>query len=82
MGCKCKFYCLVASGDEPTEGVNPICRMVANDEDSYRYLVESIRRFPKQQALAKMVKDAQFSSVGYENLSGGIVAVHSGFKHL
>ncbi len=54
--------------------------MIANDEESYRYLVESIRRFPKQQALAKMVQQAGFSSVGYENLSGGIVAVHTGFK--
>ena len=55
-------------------------RLVANDEDSYRYLVESIRRFPKQQALARMVEEAGFSCVGYENLTGGIVAVHTAFK--
>ena len=54
--------------------------MVANDEDSYRYLVESIRRFPKQSVLAGMVGEAGFSSVGYENLTGGIVAVHTAFK--
>ena len=58
------------------------CRLVANDEDSYRYLVESIRKFPNQKLLANMVRDAGFEQVEYENLSGGIVAVHSGFKAL
>jgi ubiquinone/menaquinone biosynthesis C-methylase UbiE len=55
-------------------------RVVANDEDSYQYLVESIRRFPKQELLAEMMIDVNLSCVGYENLSGGIVAIHSAFK--
>ncbi len=54
--------------------------MVANDEESYQYLVESIRRFPRQEVLADMMIDVDLSCVGYENLSGGIVAIHSAFK--
>ena len=54
--------------------------MVANDEASYRYLVESIRRFPDQETFAGMVADAGFSGVGYENLTGGVVAIHRGMK--
>ena len=55
-------------------------RVVANDEESYQYLVESIRRFPRQEVLADMMIDVNLSCVGYENLSGGIVAIHSAFK--
>jgi demethylmenaquinone methyltransferase/2-methoxy-6-polyprenyl-1,4-benzoquinol methylase len=55
-------------------------RWVAGDADSYRYLVESIRRFPTQDALAKRFEEAGFRRVRYENLSGGIVAIHSGWK--
>ena len=53
---------------------------MANDEASYQYLVESIRRFPEQETFAGMLEDAGFESVSYENLTGGIVAIHSGFK--
>lgn len=53
---------------------------VANDEASYQYLVESIRRFPEQETFAGMLEYAGFESVSYENLTGGIVAIHSGFK--
>lgn len=53
---------------------------MANDEASYQYLVESIRRFPDQDTFAQMIKDAGFSAVGFENLSGGIVAIHNGFQ--
>lgn len=51
---------------------------VAGDRDSYQYLVESIRRFPDQQAFARMIADAGFSGVGYANFSVGIAALHTG----
>lgn len=55
-------------------------RLVAGDEDSYRYLVESIRRHPDQDALAAMMQGAGFERVGYHNLAGGVVALHTGYK--
>ena len=54
--------------------------LIAGDEDSYRYLVESIRMHPDQETLKRMLEDAGFSRVTYYNLSGGIVAVHKGYK--
>lgn len=54
--------------------------LVAGDRDSYRYLVESISMHPDQDTLKDMMEDAGFSRVQYNNLSGGIVAVHSGYK--
>jgi demethylmenaquinone methyltransferase / 2-methoxy-6-polyprenyl-1,4-benzoquinol methylase len=57
-----------------------IGRYVAKDEGSYRYLVESIRRFPDQPAFAALMRDAGFDQVRYRNLSGGIAAVHSGWR--
>jgi len=56
-------------------------KVVANDEASYRYLAESIRRFPSQDDLADMMGTAGFEQVRYNNLSGGIVALHRGFKY-
>jgi len=53
--------------------------LVAGDRDSYRYLVESIRRHPDQRALAAMMEVAGFARVAWNNLSGGIVAVHRGW---
>jgi demethylmenaquinone methyltransferase/2-methoxy-6-polyprenyl-1,4-benzoquinol methylase len=53
---------------------------VANDAASYKYLVESIRRFPKQHELQEMVADAGFQYATHTNFMAGIVAVHSGFK--
>jgi demethylmenaquinone methyltransferase/2-methoxy-6-polyprenyl-1,4-benzoquinol methylase len=53
---------------------------LAEDRESYQYLVESIRRFPKQAQFAEMVKQAGFSRVTYEDFSGGIAALHSGWK--
>lgn len=53
---------------------------VAGDAQSYRYLVESIRRFPDQAALAALMTRAGFARVGYHNLSAGIVAVHVGYR--
>jgi len=55
---------------------------LTNSADSYRYLAESIRRFPNQETLAEMLKRAQFSSVRWENLSAGICAIHHGQKSL
>jgi ubiquinone/menaquinone biosynthesis C-methylase UbiE len=55
-------------------------RLLANDSQSYQYLVESIRMFPGQEEFAGMVEAAGFAGVDYENLSGGVVAIHSGYK--
>jgi demethylmenaquinone methyltransferase/2-methoxy-6-polyprenyl-1,4-benzoquinol methylase len=57
-----------------------IGRFVAGDRDSYQYLVESIRRFPDQRNFAAMIAEAAFSRVKYVNYSGGIAALHSGWK--
>ena len=54
--------------------------LVASDRASYQYLVESIRKHPKQEALAQMMRDAGMRSVSYTNLTFGTVAIHSGFK--
>ena len=54
--------------------------LLANDEASYQYLVESIRKFPRQEAFADMMKDAQFSRVGYQDFTGGVAALHWGWK--
>ncbi len=55
-------------------------KVVANDGDSYKYLVESIRRFPDQETLKGMIETAGFKNVVYENLNKGIVAIHQGWK--
>lgn len=55
-------------------------RLVVNDGTSYQYLVESIRRFPDQKSFCKMCQDAGFQHVTYSNLTGGVAAIHSGFK--
>ncbi|WP_104019757.1 bifunctional demethylmenaquinone methyltransferase/2-methoxy-6-polyprenyl-1,4-benzoquinol methylase UbiE [Roseovarius nitratireducens] len=53
---------------------------IANDRDSYQYLVESIRRFPDQETFLGMVRDAGFANAKYRNLSMGIACLHSGWK--
>ena len=53
-------------------------KIIANDEESYRYLAESIRKHPPQEELAQMMRDAGFDQVRFRNLTGGIVAIHSG----
>ena len=53
---------------------------VARDRDAYQYLVESIRRFPPQAELARMMAEAGLEQVGYSNLTGGIAALHSGWR--
>jgi demethylmenaquinone methyltransferase/2-methoxy-6-polyprenyl-1,4-benzoquinol methylase len=55
-------------------------RVVAGDADAYRYLVESIRTFPNQERFADMLRAAGFHRVAYRNFSGGIAALHSGWK--
>lgn len=55
-------------------------QIVAGDWKSYQYLVESIRKFPNQEDFKDMIQSAGFSCVAYENLTFGIVAIHSGFK--
>ncbi|MGL4958069.1 MAG: bifunctional demethylmenaquinone methyltransferase/2-methoxy-6-polyprenyl-1,4-benzoquinol methylase UbiE, partial [Plesiomonas sp.] len=54
--------------------------MVANDSESYRYLAESIRMHPAQDVLKEMMEQAGFDQVSYYNLTGGIVALHRGYK--
>ena len=55
-------------------------RLVANDEDSYRYLAESIRQHPDQETLLGMMEEAGYVDCQYHNMTGGIVAVHRGIK--
>lgn len=61
-----------------------IGQLVAGDRDSYQYLVESIERFPSQEEFRDMIADAGFAIVGkgYEDLTGGVAAIHKGIKPL
>lgn len=70
-----KIYDAYSFGVLPRMG-----RLVANDPDSYRYLAESIRMHPDQETLKGMMEDAGFERCDVHNLTGGIVAVHRGFK--
>lgn len=60
--------------------IPPLGKMIANDRDSYQYLVESIRKFPNQEVFAEMICEAGFQNVKYRNLTLGIAALHSGWK--
>jgi 2-methoxy-6-polyprenyl-1,4-benzoquinol methylase len=55
---------------------------IANDRDSYQYLVESIRKFPPQEEFAGMIRAAGFTTLGkgYEDMTLGVVAMHTGWK--
>ena len=55
-------------------------KLVANDSESYRYLAESIRMHPDQATLKAMMEMAGFERVTYTNMTGGIVALHKGYK--
>lgn len=57
-----------------------IGQVIVNDADSYRYLTESIRMHPDQETLKGMMEEAGFDQVTYTNMTGGIVALHKGFK--
>ena len=86
-----RFYCMeFSSSDWPgfsdaydawaSKVIPRIGKAVAGDEDSYRYLVESIRRFPKPPAFRAMVADAGFVRSAAEPMLGGLVTIHSGWK--
>jgi demethylmenaquinone methyltransferase/2-methoxy-6-polyprenyl-1,4-benzoquinol methylase len=60
--------------------IPPLGRAVTGDAESYQYLVESIRKFPRPGAFAEMIRAAGFSRVTWQSLSGGIVALHSGWR--
>jgi len=60
--------------------IPPMGKLIANDRDSYQYLVESIRKFPPQEVFANMIREGGFEQVKYRNLSLGIAALHSGWK--
>jgi len=86
-----RFYCLeFSTSDWPgfaeayeaysSRVIPRIGKAVAGDEASYRYLVESIRRFPRPEAFAQMIAAAGFERVSVEPMLGGLVAIHSGWK--
>ena len=86
-----RFYCLEFSTSEwpgfadiyelyAGKLIPRIGRAVAKDEGSYRYLVESIRRFPKPEAFRRMIADAGFVQANAETILGGLVCIHSGWK--
>lgn len=70
-----KIYDMYSFGLLPLMG-----KVVAKDEESYRYLAESIRMHPNQETLKEMMENAGLERCDYHNLTGGIVAVHRGFK--
>jgi demethylmenaquinone methyltransferase / 2-methoxy-6-polyprenyl-1,4-benzoquinol methylase len=60
--------------------IPPLGRIVTGDAESYQYLVESIRKFPRPNAFADMIRAAGFARVSWQSFSGGIVALHSGWR--
>lgn len=60
--------------------IPPLGGLLAGDKESYQYLVESIRRFPRQDTFAQMIEDNGFKRVGYQDYTGGIAALHWGWK--
>ncbi|PCH45896.1 MAG: bifunctional demethylmenaquinone methyltransferase/2-methoxy-6-polyprenyl-1,4-benzoquinol methylase UbiE [Hyphomicrobiales bacterium] len=62
------------------KAIPAIGKIVTGDGQSYQYLVESIRKFPNQESFMAMIEEAGFSRVAYRNMSGGIVALHTGWK--
>ena len=86
-----RFYCMeFASSDWPgfsnlyeayaSNVIPKVGKVVAHDEESYRYLIESIRRFPKPSAFKAMVSEAGFIRANAEAMLGGLVTIHSGWK--
>ena len=85
-----RFFCLEFSqlaigGLSPAydfysfKAIPALGKWIADDAESYRYLVESIRRFPDQERFAAMIREADFARVGYRNLAGGVCALHWGW---
>jgi demethylmenaquinone methyltransferase/2-methoxy-6-polyprenyl-1,4-benzoquinol methylase len=62
------------------EVIPRIGQLAAGAAEPYRYLVESIRKFPNQERFAAMIRQAGFARVCYRNLTGGIAAIHSGWR--
>ncbi|MDB4248683.1 bifunctional demethylmenaquinone methyltransferase/2-methoxy-6-polyprenyl-1,4-benzoquinol methylase UbiE [Amylibacter sp.] len=60
--------------------IPPMGRIIANDSESYQYLVESIRKFPNQEKFLDMINKAGFSNTKYRNLTMGVACLHSGWK--
>jgi demethylmenaquinone methyltransferase/2-methoxy-6-polyprenyl-1,4-benzoquinol methylase len=60
--------------------IPPMGKAVTGDAESYQYLVESIRKFPRPNAFSEMIREAGFARVSHQILSGGIVALHSGWR--
>lgn len=60
--------------------IPPMGQILAGQWQPYQYLVESIRKFPKQEDFKCMIEEAGFEMVRYENLTFGVVSIHSGFK--
>jgi demethylmenaquinone methyltransferase / 2-methoxy-6-polyprenyl-1,4-benzoquinol methylase len=86
-----RFYCMEFSSSEwpgfsnlydawASNVIPRIGKVVADDEASYRYLIESIQRFPRPEAFKRMVADAGFVRASAEPMLGGLVAIHSGWK--
>ncbi len=85
-----KFLCLEFSKpknlllsklyDLYSKNVIPALGSTLVDRDSYEYLVESIKKFPSQEEFVEMVREAGFSNVAFRDLSGGIVAIHTGYN--
>ena len=86
-----RFFCMEFSSSEwpgfstlyetyASNIIPKVGKVVTNDEDSYRYLVESIRRFPRPNAFRAMVADAGFVRAAAEPMLGGLVTIHSGWK--
>ena len=83
---------LILEFSQPVEGLRPaydlysfkvlpwLGKVVADDEASYRYLAESIRMHPDQETLIGMMTEAGFERCRYHNLTGGVVALHVGYK--
>lgn len=85
-----RFFCLEFSrlalgGVEPVydfysfKAIPALGKLLANDADSYRYLVESIRRFPDQERFLGMIREAGFARAAYRNMAGGVCALHWGW---
>ena len=86
-----RFYCLEFSTSEwpgfadvyelyADKVIPRLGRVVADDEESYRYLVESIRRFPRPEQFRRKISDAGFAQPKVETIFGGLVSIHSGWK--
>ena len=70
-----RLYDLYSFNVIPTVG-----RVVTGDAEAYRYLVESIRKFPRPEKFAGRIRDAGFRRVSFQPMTGGVVALHSGWR--